>query len=231
MKITEVELREVERQAEGWSARKLLEWANRRFERRVALPSSFGAEGVVIVDMAERAGLRFDLFTLDTDFLFPETYELMRVIEERYHFEIGRVRPLLTPEAQAAAHGEALWGRDPNLCCQIRKVEPLKAKLKAYDAWISGIRREQSATRANTVKVGWDAKFGLVKVNPLADWTWAQVWEYIRENKVPYNPLHDKNYPSVGCTHCTRAVEAGEGMRAGRWPGFAKAECGLHERD
>lgn len=228
--VSESELDEIRQEAESWSAGELLEWVNRQFRERVALPSSFGAEGMVLIDMSARAGLKFDLFTLDTDFLFPQTYALMDEVENRYPIGIERIRPALTPEMQVEKHGEALWARDPNLCCQIRKVEPLKAKLRGYRAWISGIRREQSATRANTAKVGWDAKFNLVKVNPLADWTGAQVWDYIRTNRVPYNPLHDQNYPSIGCTHCTRAVAPGEDMRAGRWPRFAKTECGLHEK-
>lgn len=228
MSLAQGELCDIQRDAEGWSAVRLLEWTNREFYGRVALPSSFGAEGVVILDMSSRAGLKFDLFTLDTDFLFPQTYALMREIEQRYQIVIERVRTPMTPEMQAVTYGEALWARDPNLCCQIRKVEPLKGKLKSYAAWISGIRREQARSRANAAKIAWDGQFDLVKVNPLADWTWTQVWEYIRANDVPYNSLHDQNYPSVGCTHCTRAVTPGEDMRAGRWPGFSKKECGLH---
>lgn len=230
MNVTEHELDEIRREAESWSAGKLLAWANQQFHGRVALPSSFGAEGMVLIDMSLRAGLKFDVFTLDTDFLFPQTYALMDEIERRYQIAIERVRSSLTPEMQAEEHGEALWARDPNLCCQIRKVEPLKAKLRRYAAWITGIRREQSPTRTRAAKVGWDAKFNLVKVNPLADWIGDQVWKYIRMNNVPYNPLHDQNYPSIGCTHCTRAVAPGEDMRVGRWPGFAKTECGLHEK-
>lgn len=230
MEISGTELQNIQQLADSWSARELLEWANRQFCGRVALPSSFGAEGVVIIDMVFSAGLKFDLFTLDTGFLFPETYGLIEEIEKRYHVAIERVLPSMTPQMQAAAHGEALWTRDPNLCCEIRKVRALEAKLKSYEAWISGIRREQSPTRANAAKVGWDTKFKLVKLNPLADWTWAQVWDYIRANSLPYNPLHDRSYPSVGCTHCTRPVAAGESMRAGRWPGFSKTECGLHGR-
>lgn len=230
VELSETELQSIQQKAESWSAPALLEWANRQFRGKAALPSSFGAEGVVIVDMVFRAGLKFDLFILDTGFLFPETYGLIEEIEKRYRIAIERVRPSMTPQMQGAAHGEALWARDPNLCCEIRKVEPFEAKLKEYKAWISGIRREQSATRANAAKVGWDAKFKLVKVNPLADWTWVQVWDYIRANNLPYNPLHDRSYPSVGCTPCTRPVTVGESMRAGRWPGFFKTECGLHGR-
>lgn len=231
MSLSQGELRDIQQEAENWSAVRLLEWANWQFTGQVALPSSFGAEGVVILDMSLRAGLKFDLFTLDTGFLFPETYALMKEIEQRYQIVIERIRTSITPEMQIAMYGDALWARDPNLCCQIRKVDPLRSKLKPYAAWISGIRREQALTRANAAKIGWDRKFNLVKVNPLADWTWTEVWDYVRANNVPYNSLHDQNYPSVGCTHCTRAVAPGEDLRAGRWAGFSKTECGLHGKD
>jgi phosphoadenosine phosphosulfate reductase len=149
-------------------------------------------------------------------------------VEARYGMLIERARPNLSPSEQAAEHGPSLWERDPNVCCQIRKVDPLKRKLATLKAWITGIRREQSPTRANAQKVEWDEKFGLVKLNPLADWTTEQLWEYVHTCDVPYNPLHDRNYPSIGCTHCTRPVQLGEDPRAGRWSGFSKTECGLH---
>jgi phosphoadenosine phosphosulfate reductase len=144
---------------------------------------------------------------------------------------IERVFPLLTPEEQARVYGEALWKRNPDLCCNARKVEPLRRKLSQLDAWITSIRRDQTAARAGVRKIQWDEKFDLVKINPLADWTSKQVWRYIVAHDVPYNSLHDQNYPSIGCTHCTRAIRAGEDPRAGRWPGFAKTECGLHQKD
>ena len=149
-------------------------------------------------------------------------------IEERYRIKVERTHPELTPEAQAEKFGAALWASNPNQCCDIRKVEPLKKYLASLQAWVTGIRRDQAPTRANTRKLEWDAKFGLVKLNPLADWTWTQVWDYIKENDVPYNPLHDQNYPSIGCTYCTRPVQPGEDPRAGRWSGTGKIECGLH---
>ncbi len=140
-----------------------------------------------------------------------------------------RVSPKLTPEEQAASHGEELWKIDPNQCCNIRKVEPLTRILSQYDAWITGIRRDQAPTRANAKKVEYDHKFGLVKFNPIADWTSDDVWTYIRDNQVLYNPLHDRNYPSIGCEHCTRPVQPGEDPRAYRWSGTEKTECGLHQ--
>jgi len=224
--LTEILQRQAE--AETWSAAQLLAWGLERFQSRLAVASSFGAEDVVLIDLA--AGVRpdFRVFTLDTDFLFPETYALLEEVERRYGIRVERCRSKFTPEEQAAAHGPALWSRDPDLCCKLRKVEPLKQKLSTLEAWVTGIRRDQAPTRAHAKKLEWDNKFELVKLNPLVDWTWDEVWEYIRAHKVPYNPLHDRNYPSIGCTYCTRPVKLGEDPRAGRWSGFEKTECGLH---
>lgn len=221
-------LLEIQTFAEEWSAEEVLSWTARQFADKAALASSFGAEDVVLIHMASQLGAPFALFTLDTDFLFPETYRLMSDLEAKYGITVERLRPKLSAEAQALKFGDQLWKREPDRCCSIRKVDPLTQRLKASAAWITGIRREQSPTRANARKIEWDAKFGLVKLNPLADWTESQVWEYIRSSNVPYNPLHDRGYPSIGCTHCTRAVVAGEDARAGRWSGLAKTECGLH---
>ena len=214
--------------AERWGAQELLAWAAREFGEKVALASSFGAEDVVLLDMVSIIGAPFAVFTLDTGFLFPETYELISRVEEKYGIKVERLRPRFGPESQAREFGDELWKRQPDLCCQMRKVEPLTQRLKASSAWITGTRREQSPTRANARKLEWDAKFGLVKMNPIADWTEAQVWECIQLHNLPYNPLHERGYPSIGCTHCTRAVLPGEDPRTGRWSGFAKTECGLH---
>ncbi|MGA8866675.1 MAG: phosphoadenylyl-sulfate reductase [Candidatus Sulfotelmatobacter sp.] len=214
--------------AEAWSPEHTLEWAFRRFGSQVAISSAFGAEGVVLIDLASRLRRNFRLFTVDTEFLFPETYNLMDRIEERYGIVIERVYPLLSPEEQQRAHGPALWSRDADQCCNLRKVEPLKRKLSELQAWITSIRRDQTTARASAHKIEWDMKFNLVKINPIADWTSKQVWAYIRLHKLAYNALHDRSYPSIGCIHCTRAVAPGEDPRAGRWPGTAKTECGLH---
>jgi phosphoadenosine phosphosulfate reductase len=194
----------------------------------VAISSAFGVEGMALIDMASRARQSFRLFTLDTEFLFPETYNLMDQVEQRYGIAIERVYPLLSPEEQERVHGPALWQGNPDQCCDLRKVEPLRRKLDGLRAWITSIRRDQTASRANAGKIEWDRQFGLVKINPIADWSSRQVWQYIREHDVPYNPLHARNYPSIGCTHCTRAVRPGEDPRAGRWSGSSKTECGLH---
>jgi len=213
---------------ETWRPERILEWAFDTFGETVAISSAFGAEGMVLIDMASRVRKNFRLFTLDTEFLFPETYNLMDQVEERYGVTIEKVYPLLSPEEQERVHGPALWRGDPDHCCNLRKVEPLRRKLSELRAWITSIRRDQTAARAGAGKVEWDAKFGLVKINPIADWSSKHVWQYIRTHDVPYNALHESNYPSIGCTHCTRAVRPGEDPRAGRWAGLSKTECGLH---
>jgi len=228
MGVAEKEVAELQAQAESWKPERSLDWALKEFGASLAIASSFGAEDVVLIDMASRLDPKFRVFTLDTDFLFPETYELIGAIEKRYGIQVERTHSELTPSEQAAQYGEALWASQPDKCCQLRKVEPLKKKLASLRAWVTGVRRDQAPTRANTKKLEWDAKFGLVKVNPLADWNSEQVWQHIRAHNVPYNPLHDQNYPSIGCTYCTRPVQPGEDPRAGRWSGFNKIECGLH---
>jgi len=203
-----------------------------RYAPKIVLACSFGAEDVVLVDMVHRIDPAVPLFYLDTDFLFPETYATRDRITERYNLkpaQVLQIQSLLTPASQAERYGEALWAKDPDQCCKIRKVEPLSRVLKGYDAWITGIRREQSPTRAAAKLIEWDNTFGLVKINPLVTWTWADVWTYIKVYEVPYNELHDRNYPSIGCTHCTKPVMPGEDPRSGRWQGREKTECGLHK--
>jgi phosphoadenosine phosphosulfate reductase len=224
----QLQVAQVQAAAETWSPQHVLSWAFQTFGRNVAISSAFGAEGMVLIDMASRIGKDFRLFTIDTEFLFTETYNLMDRIEEKYGITIERAYSTLSPEEQQREHGEALWTRNPDLCCNLRKVEPLRRKLGELNAWITSIRRDQTSVRSGAKRIEWDAKFGLVKVNPIVDWTSKQVWRYIHDHDVPYNALHDQDYPSIGCTHCTRAVRPGEDPRAGRWPGFNKTECGLH---
>jgi len=225
---TAAQIAEVQAEAESWTPQQVLRWAFDTFGSNVAISSAFGAEGMVLIDMASRVRKDFRLFTIDNEFLFPETYNLMDRIEQRYSNSIEKVYSLLSPETQEFTHGDALWTRDPDLCCRLRKVEPLRRKLQELSAWITSIRRDQTSARSGAHRIEWDAKFGLVKVNPIVDWTSKQVWRYIHEHDVPYNELHNQDFPSIGCTHCTRAVKSGEDPRAGRWPGFAKTECGLH---
>jgi phosphoadenosine phosphosulfate reductase len=219
---------EIQMTAEGWSPQQVLTWAFDTFGERVAISSAFGAEGMALIDIASRLRRDLRVFTIDTEFLFPETYSLVDRIEQKYGIKIEKILPLLPPEEQERVHGAALWARDPDQCCNLRKVEPLRRKLSELGAWITSIRRDQTSARKSARKIEWDEKFGLVKVNPITDWTSKQVWRYLHDNAVPYNSLHDQNYPSIGCTHCTRAIQPGEDSRAGRWPGSNKTECGLH---
>jgi phosphoadenosine phosphosulfate reductase len=222
------EVAEIRTAAETWRPERVLEWAFATFGNAVAISSAFGAEGMALIDIASQVRKDFRLFTLDTEFLFPETYNLMDQVEQRYGITIEKVYPLNSPEEQERVYGAALWKRNPDQCCNLRKVEPLRRKLGELRAWITSIRRDQTTARAGAGKVEWDEKFGLVKINPIADWSSKQVWQYIRQHNVPYNVLHERSYPSIGCTHCTRAVRPGEDPRAGRWSGSSKTECGLH---
>ncbi|WNM60858.1 phosphoadenylyl-sulfate reductase [Candidatus Nitrospira neomarina] len=230
-KPTPEELIAVNRSMEGQTPRKIVETAIAEYGGTIILACSFGAEDVVLADMMFRSNPGSTLFYLDTDFLFPETHAVRDRMIQHYQIkddQIIQVKSTLSPSEQATKFGEALWLRDPNQCCTLRKVEPLTCILSKYAAWMTGIRRDQSPTRANAAIVEWDTKFGLVKFNPLAAWSWEQVWEYIRTNAVPYNALHDQHYPSIGCTHCTAPVRPGEDPRSGRWKSSEKTECGLH---
>jgi len=225
------ELSALNRSLEDQAPHKIVETAIKEYGPNMILACSFGAEDVVLADMMLRANPRSALFYLDTDFLFPETHVVRDQIIQRYQLQeeqIIQVKSKLSPAEQAKQFGEALWLRDPDQCCRLRKVEPLTRILAKYAAWITGIRRDQSPTRAHANIVEWDTKFGLVKFNPLATWSWDQVWEYIRANNVPYNELHDRHFPSIGCTHCTSPVMPGEDPRSGRWKSSTKTECGLH---
>lgn len=209
----------------------ILEWLFARYGEGVTLASAFGnTSDVVLIDLVSKVAPGTEVFYLDTDFLFPETYDLIDRTRARYgdRIRLQTFRTDLSPEQQAEQYGEALWESQPDQCCDIRKVQPITSALAGKRAWITGIRRDQSPTRADAPAVQWDAKFNLAKANPLVTWDEQQSWRYIFANDVPYNLLHDRNYPTVGCTHCTRAVGAGEDQRAGRWAGKDKLECGLH---
>ena len=211
---------------ESWSAEQVLAWTARA--GRATFGTGFGAEGCALIHLIADARLPIDIFTLDTGLLFPETYTVWRALEARYGITIRAVRPEQTVEEQAAAHGPALWERDPTRCCELRKLEPLRGALAGNDLWVTAIRRDQTAERADAPVVERDKRYGLLKVNPLVGWTSKDVWAFIRANDVPYNALHDAGYPSIGCQPCTTPVAEGEDPRAGRWRGFQKNECGLH---
>ena len=206
------------------SAEEVLRFAVERFHPRLYVACSFQKEASVIMDLLVRIEPAVHFFTLDTGLLFQETYETWERVEKHYGIEIDRQAGISLAE-QSNRYGERLWERDPDLCCEERKVIPLRDRLKSADAWVAGLRREQSPTRSSTKKIAWDKRHGLWKVNPLAEWSEADVWAYIMANDVPYHPLHDQGYQSIGCTHCTRP-SAG---RHGRWAGTDKIECGLHD--
>jgi phosphoadenosine phosphosulfate reductase len=215
------------------STSEILRWASERFGPRAAIGTSFQGAGLVMMHLAKESGLSFPVFTLDTGLLFPETLELKRRLEDFFGFQIEALEPDLTVEQQAHIHGPELWARQPELCCTARKVLPLRDKLLDLDCWITGLRREQSDTRSGTgvveVYVA-DESSGreVVKLSPMAAWSRDSVWQYIKDHGIPYNPLHDRGYRSIGCWPCTRPVAEGDNERAGRWTGFQKVECGIH---
>ena len=225
-------LAEISRELEEQTPQQILQWGVDEFHPHLTLACSFGGpSGLVLVDMISEIEPQVEVFYLDTDLLFPETYATRDRVIERYGIQPVAYKSALTVDQQAEQHGDELWRRDPDLCCQLRKVEPNQRALAGKHAWIAGIRRDQGATRRETPVVAWDEKYGLVKVIPLARWTEADVWAYIAKHDLPYNPLHDRSYPSIGCTHCTVAVKPGEDPRAGRWPGMDKIECGINVQD
>ena len=227
------EVENLNQRFQGQSTEEILEWAWNEFSVRAAIGTSFQGAGLVMIDIARKHGLNFPVFTIDTGFLFPETIKLKERLEDFFDLEIESLVPDLTIEKQAEVHGPELWKRDPDLCCTMRKVLPLQDKLSGLDCWITGLRREQSDTRAGIGIIElylFDENTGreIVKLNPMANWTRAAVWKYLLDNHVPYNPLHDQGYRSIGCWPCTTKTTNGQGERAGRWTGFNKAECGIH---
>jgi phosphoadenosine phosphosulfate reductase len=212
---------------------RLIAWALARFaHQRMVISTSFGMEGCALIDMFAAHRVPLTVVYLDTMFFFPETYALRDRMIGRYpHLKFVNRGTTLTPQEQADLHGDRLWERDPDLCCKIRKVEPMGEVMREVDVWVTGLRRSQSATRANLQIFEWDWKYCVLKFNPLAHWDRAQIWKYIRRNNVPYNELHERGYPTIGCTHCTRRVEGArpeDYTRAGRWQNSGKTECGLH---
>jgi phosphoadenosine phosphosulfate reductase len=210
-------------------AERIVREALERHPGRVALAVSFGgASGMALLDLTLRLDRSVPVYYLDTGLLFPETYALVERAAQRYGISPIAVKPELSVEAQGQRYGEALWASDPDQCCALRKVAPQRAFLRGFDAWLTAIRRAQTANRAAVDAIAWDDSAELTKVSPLFDWSDEEVWHYINEHGVPVNPLHFDGYPSIGCVPCTRRVAPGEDARAGRWAGFAKTECGLH---
>lgn len=213
---------------EGRPPEEVLRWGFETFAPDIALATSFGPEGIVLMHLVSQMAPETTVFYLDTDLLFKETHDLRHELETRLGIRFTRVHCGLSLDAQAAEHGPALYSREPNLCCHLRKVEPLRRFLATQRAWITAIRRDQTVHRANTGLVEWDRTNKRVKLNPLVNWTSKQVWAHIMEHRLPYNPLHDTGYPSIGCWPCTKPVTEGADPRSGRWAGLDKTECGIH---
>ena len=210
----------------------ILTWTWERFGTDAAIGTSYQGSGLVIIHHALKLGLKFPVFTIDTGLLFPETVALKSRLENFFGIAIESLTPAQTVEEQRETYGGELWKTNPDTCCTLRKVLPLQQKLSHLDVWITGLRRNQSDTRAKTgilelYEFDKLRERHLLKLNPMANWSREAVWNYIRENKIPYNPLHDRGYRSIGCWPCTK-VSGGEGERAGRWEGFDKTECGIH---
>jgi phosphoadenosine phosphosulfate reductase len=222
-----VDPNEISAEVEEMVAEEAIAWAIETFHPGLRFAVSFQKTTSVIVDIAHRVepGTRF--FYLDTELLFPETYETRDMLAGHFGVEFDRFAGISLAE-QEQRFGANLWRRDPDACCGIRKVEAMREALEGVDCWVSGIRRVDSETRASAAKFGWDQRFGLWKLNPLADWDDKRVWNYIKDHHVPYNPLHDQGYPSIGCMPCTTKPGEGEAARAGRWAGTDRSECGIN---
>jgi phosphoadenosine phosphosulfate reductase len=212
----------------GQSPEAILRWAVEQFHPRLTMATAFGPEGNCIIHMLANIERGVRIFNLETGYQFQETLDLRERIKQKYGIEVEYIRPEMTVPEYEAEYGGPLYVIRPDQCCLDRKILPLRQAVVGYDAWISAIRKDQTGDRGKASVVQWDAKFNLVKVNPLLNWTKKDVWSFIMKNDVPYNPLHDKGYPSIGCWPCTAPVGDGEDERAGRWRGTGKKECGLH---
>lgn len=225
------EIRAESERLESASPKEILAWAVQRFAPKFTMATAFGPEGMTIIHMLAEIAPDTPIFNLDTGYQFQETLELREEVKRRYGIEVELKQPKLTVAEYEKLNGGPVYKTEPNRCCADRKISLLKESAVGFEAWASAIRRDQSPDRAKAPIVGWDKKFGLVKVSPLANWTKKEVWTLITSENIPYNPLHDQGYTSVGCWPCTRSVLPGEDERAGRWSGFAKTECGLHSSD
>lgn len=230
------EVGQLAQKIDALTAQQVVSWALERFGSKMVFASSFGAEDVVVIDLLMKEDPKARVITLDTGRLHQETYNVMDAVREKYSLELEVLFPQAeATEAMVREHGVNLFYQSVDLrkrCCGVRKVEPLRRALSGLDAWMTGLRRDQNVTRTTLPKLEWDAGNGLAKLNPLAEWSHDEVWSYLRANNLPYNALHDRGFPSIGCEPCTRAVQPGEDLRAGRWwwEHPESKECGLHVR-
>ncbi len=206
----------------------ILRWAVETYRDQLVVVTSFQPTGIVAIHMLQDIAPQVPVLTLDTGLLFPETYALIDEVQARFHIDLIRVEPEQSLAEQTIAYGDSLWQRDPDTCCQLRKVQPLNKALRNYGAWITGLRRDQSAERANTPIVSHNRKNNLTKICPLANWTETMIWTYIEAHDLPYNALHDQGYHSIGCWPCTETA-SGDDLRSGRWAHSSKTECGIHK--
>jgi phosphoadenosine phosphosulfate reductase len=227
-RMTDEMIRTAADELSGATPQEVLRWAFERFGSKLTMATAFGAEGCCLIHMLAEIAPDLRIFNLDTGYQFDETLEVRERIKNRYGIEVEYIRPEMTVAEYEAEHGGPLYRIRPDQCCHDRKLVPLRRAVAGYEAWISAIRGDQTSDRAKAGVVQWDAKFNLVKVNPLLSWTRKDVWAFVVKHGVPYNPLHDQGYPSVGCWPCTRPIGEGEDERAGRWSGTGKKECGLH---
>lgn len=222
------DLEQQSRRLETASPEEIIRWAVERFFPYLTMATAFGPEGCVILAMLAKIEPRMHVFNLETGYQFPETLELRERIAQKYGIEVELKKPAITVDQYETLHGGPLHQINPDQCCMDRKIKILHEAVADKHAWMSGIRRDQSRDRAEAPIVGWDQRFGLVKISPLANQTKSDIWKRILQEDIPYNPLHDKGYPSIGCWPCTRKTSVGEDERAGRWSGQEKTECGLH---
>lgn len=228
--VTDEQLSEVNGLLAKKDAIDVLKWAYQQYGDNIVYACSFGAEGIVLIDLISKVKKDATITFLDTGLHFKETYELIEKVKAKYSMlNIKLIKPDITVAEQNELHGNELWKSAPDQCCSIRKLKPLEAELSQFQAWISGLRREQSPTRAHVQFVNKDKRFQSIKVCPLIHWSWDEIWMYIRLHKLDYNELHDRNYPSIGCENCTSPVADGGDSREGRWANSGKTECGLHQ--
>lgn len=232
-KISSIELDQLNQQFEWADPGEILLWGYETFGKDMVLGTGFGSSGVFLIHQLQRYGFDIPIFYLDTNLLFDSTYELKDRLENRYNINITRVTPDLSLKEQSERFGDELWKRNPNQCCFHRKVLPLRNYLSDKKAWVTGIRRSQSETRNQVRIIDWDEENEVVKINPVAHWSGERIWDEIHRLDLPYNPLHDEGYPSIGCIPCTQPVDASKESddRNGRWNGTDKTECGIHFPD
>lgn len=223
-RISEFELKHYQTELDTAYPQDILKWAHERYGDKLVVVTSFQITGIVTLHMLRQITDNVQVMTLDTGLLFPETYQLIDDVESALDITVQRIKPTLSLPTQAREHGSLLWETNPNQCCNLRKTIPLHDALQPYSAWVTGLRRDQSPTRANTPVIDWDTRNDMLKVMPFATWTEDMLWTYLNAHDLPYNPLHDRGYPSIGCYTCTLS---GKG-RDGRWSNTAKTECGIH---